>query len=194
MLSVVVRNEPARYRGYDLRRIDTISMRSITTEHLIMRPPTRDDFEDCAMLWSDPEIVRYIGGKPFTREESWARLTRYVGHWALQGYGFWVLRELETGRYAGEVGLADFKRTITPSLSGAQEMGWVLATWAHGNGFATEAVRAALTWNEKRFPGARLVCMIDPGNAPSLRVADKCGFREFARTTYKESDVILLER
>jgi RimJ/RimL family protein N-acetyltransferase len=169
-------------------------MRTITTEHLIMRPPARDDFEDCAMLWANPEVVRYIGGRPFTREESWARLTRYVGHWALQGYGFWALRERDAGRYVGEVGLADFKRNITPSLSGAQEMGWVLAPWAQGKGYATEAVRAALDWNAKRFPGARLVCMIDPGNAPSLRVADKCGFREYARTTYKDSDVILLER
>jgi len=146
------------------------------------------------MLWADPEVVRYIGGKPSTREESWARLTRYVGHWALQGYGFWTLRERNTGRYMGEVGVADFKRTITPSLAGAQEMGWVLAAWAQGKGYATEAVRAALVWNEARFPGARLVCMIDPANAASLRVAQKCGFREYARTTYKDSEVILLER
>jgi RimJ/RimL family protein N-acetyltransferase len=169
-------------------------MRTIETERLVMRPPTRDDFEDCAMLWADPEVVRYVGGKPSTREDAWARLTRYVGHWALQGYGFWTLRERDTGRYVGEVGLADFKRAITPSLSGAQEMGWVLGTWAHGKGYATEAVRAALAWNEKRFPGARLVCMIEPANAPSLRVAEKCGFREYARTTYKDSEVVLLER
>jgi RimJ/RimL family protein N-acetyltransferase len=159
-----------------------------------MRPPSRDDFEDCAMQWADPEVVRFIGGRPFTREESWARLTRYVGHWALQGYGFWSLRERDTGRYVGEVGLADFKRDITPSLAGAQEMGWVLGKWAHGMGYATAAVKAALAWNENRFPGARLVCMIAPENAASLRVAEKCGFSEYARTTYKDSAVILLER
>jgi RimJ/RimL family protein N-acetyltransferase len=146
------------------------------------------------MQWADPEVVRFIGGRPFTREESWARLTRYVGHWALQGYGFWSLRERDTGRYVGEVGLADFKRDITPSLAGAQEMGWVLGKWAHGMGYATEAVKAALAWNENRFPGARLVCMIAPENAASLRVAEKCGFSEYARTTYKDSAVILLER
>ncbi len=169
-------------------------MRTITTDRLVMRPPARDDFEDCARLWADPDVVRHIGGKPFTREESWSRLTRYVGHWALQGYGFWALRERDTGRYAGEVGSADFKRDITPSLSGAQEMGWIIAPWAQGKGYATEAVRAALAWNEKRFAGARLVCMISPANAPSLRVAEKCGFREYARTVYKDKEVLLLER
>ena len=168
--------------------------RTITTERLIMRPPTGDDFEDCAGLWGDPDVVRFVGGKPSTREESWSRLTRYAGHWALQGYGFWTVRERESGRHVGEVGLADFKRDITPSLAGAQEMGWVLAKWAHGFGFATEAALAAIAWNARRFKGARLVCMIDPGNGASLRVAAKCGFIEFARTVYKETDVVLLER
>jgi RimJ/RimL family protein N-acetyltransferase len=169
-------------------------MRTIITERLIMRPPTRDDFEDCAMQWADPEVVRHIGGKPFTREESWARLTRNVGHWALQGFGVWALRERDSGRYAGEVGLFDVKRNITPSIAGAHEMGWALCSWAHGKGFATEAVRAALDWNEKHFPHARLVCMIDPDNAASFRVAEKFGFREFARTTYRDTAVVLLER
>ena len=169
-------------------------MRTITTERLILRPPIRDDFEDCARLWADPDVVRFVGGKPATREDAWGRLTRYVGHWALQGFGFWTVRERDTGRYAGEVGLADFKRNMTPSFEGAQEMGWVLATWSHGKGYATEAVRAAIAWNESRFSGARLVCMIDPENFPSLRVAQKCGFKEYARTLYKDSEVVLLER
>lgn len=167
---------------------------NITTERLVMRPPGREDFDDSAAAWSDPEVVRYIGGRTFTREEAWSRLLRYVGHWALQGYGFWTLRERDSGRYVGEVGLADFKRDMTPSFAGAREMGWVLARQAHGKGYATEAVRAALAWSLERFPGTRLVCMIDPGNVASLRVAAKCGFSEFARTTYKDTAVILLER
>jgi RimJ/RimL family protein N-acetyltransferase len=169
-------------------------MRTITTPRLVLRPPTRDDFEDSATLWGDSEVVRFIGGKPATREDAWARFTRNVGHWALQGFGIWTLREKDTGRYAGEIGLFDFKRNLKPSFDGAQEMGWVLATWAQGKGYSTEAVRAVLAWNEEKFPGARVVCMIDPNNAPSLRVADKCGFKEFARTTYKESAVVLFER
>jgi RimJ/RimL family protein N-acetyltransferase len=169
-------------------------MRTLTTERLILRPPTRDDFEDCAALWGDADVVRFVGGKPSTREEVWSRLLRYVGHWALQGYGFWTVRERDTGRFVGEVGLADFKRNLKPSFDGAQEMGWVLAKRVHGIGYATEAVRAALAWNAERFPGARIVCMIDPGNAASLRVAAKNGFKEFARTIYKDSEVILLER
>ena len=50
-----------------------------------MRPHTLDDFLDSFAMWSDPEVIRYIGGKPFTREEVWARLLRYAGHWAHAG-------------------------------------------------------------------------------------------------------------
>lgn len=37
-------------------------------------------------------------------------------------------------------------------------------------------------------------CIIDPGNAPSIRVAEKMGFREIARTTYKGSATIVFRR
>ena len=171
-----------------------MSSRILTTDRLVMRPPTRDDFEDSAACWGNAEVVRFIGGRVFTREECWSRLLRYVGHWALQGYGFWTVRERETGVYAGEVGLADFRRDMTPSFDGAMEMGWVLVPRAQGKGYATEAVRAALAWSETNFRGIRLVCMIDPGNVASLKVAGKCGFRQFAQTSYKESDVLLFER
>jgi RimJ/RimL family protein N-acetyltransferase len=60
------------------------------------------------------------------------------------GFGFWVVREKSTGRFVGEVGLANFRRDIEPSLGESKEAGWVLSPWAHGKGFATEAVRAAL--------------------------------------------------
>jgi RimJ/RimL family protein N-acetyltransferase len=36
--------------------------------------------------------------------------------------------------------------------------------------------------------------MIDPGNAASMRVAEKCGYREYARATYKGQPTILYER
>jgi RimJ/RimL family protein N-acetyltransferase len=48
-------------------------------------------------------------------------------------------------RFVGEVGFADFRREINPPLD-APEAGWVLASWAAGNGLATEAMIAALRW------------------------------------------------
>ena len=166
----------------------------LTTTHLTLRPHTRDDFLDSFAMWSDPEVVRYIGGKPFTREEVWARLLRYAGHWALLDYGYWVVRETGSGRFVGEVGFADFQREIEPSLTGTPEMGWALSPAMHGKGYATQAVRAALEWADEKWPGAATACIVAPENEPSLRVAHKAGYREQLRTTYKGQPTIMFKR
>jgi RimJ/RimL family protein N-acetyltransferase len=166
----------------------------LETERLILRGHTAAELDDAVALWSDPEVVRFIGGRPSTREEVWARLLRYVGHWTLSGYGFWQIRERATGRFVGEAGLADFQRDLAWSFDGAPEAGWVLAPWSHGKGYATEAMTAVLAWADAAPLGARTVCLINPDNAASLRVAAKCGYHTCVRTNYKSSDVLVLER
>jgi RimJ/RimL family protein N-acetyltransferase len=166
----------------------------IDTERLSLRGHRLDDFADSLALWSDPVVVRHIGGRPFTEEEVWTRLLRYAGHWTLLGYGYWVLRERESGRFVGEAGFADYRREIEPSLDGEPEAGWVIATWAHGKGYATEAVRAVHDWGATHFGRRRTVCMIGAANLASIRVAEKCGYRETEHTTYHGRPVILYHR
>jgi RimJ/RimL family protein N-acetyltransferase len=166
----------------------------IETERLILRAHRPDDFAACAAMWALPEVVRYIGGKPFSVEEVWSRVLRYAGHWQWMGFGFWALEEKSTGTFAGDLGFAEFKREIEPSILGIPEVGWVLAPHAQGKGYATEALRAIVAWGDRHFDRARTVCLIHPENQPSLRVAEKCGYKEFHRTTYKGQPTILLER
>ncbi len=166
----------------------------LETERLTLRGHRLDDFAACAELWTDPEVTRFIGGKPSTREEVWARLLRYAGHWALLGFGYWVVTDKATGRFLGEIGFADFRREIEPSLEGVPEIGWVLAPHGHGRGYATEAVRTAVAWGEGHFGPIRTACIIAPDNRPSIRVAEKCGYREFRHTTYKGQPTIMFVR
>jgi RimJ/RimL family protein N-acetyltransferase len=166
----------------------------LETERLVLRGHRVGDFSDCLSLWTDPEVTRFISGKPSTQEEVWSRLVRYVGHWALMGFGYWVVTEKESGRFMGEVGFADFKRAIEPSLDGVPEIGWVIAPRGHGKGYATEAARAAIAWGDEHFGPIRTACIIAPGNEPSIRVAEKCGYREFQHTTYKDQPTIMFVR
>ena len=152
-----------------------------------------EELDAAHALWSDVAVTRYIGGRAFTREEVWARLLRYVGHWAALGYGFWQLRERASGRFVGEVGLADFRRDLSVGLDGVAEAGWVLAPWAHGQGYAHEAMAAALTWAADHGH-ARTMCIIDPDNASSLRLAARLGYREHARAPYHGSPIVALVR
>ncbi len=166
----------------------------VETDRLKLRGHRIGDFSDCAAMWADPAVTRYIGGKPLSPEESWARLLRYVGHWSLMGFGFWAVEEKATGAFIGEAGFAEFKRDLRPCIKGVPEIGWAFVPRAHGKGYATETVRAAVAWGNTRFGSARTVCIIHPDNVASIRVAEKCGYREFQRTTYKEQPTILFER
>lgn len=163
---------------------------ALDTARLVLRGPRLEDLDDSAAMWGDPEVTRHIGGRPFTAMECWHRLLRYAGHWALLGYGYWVVRDRDTGRFVGEVGLADWRREVDPPLD-APEMGWALAPHAHGRGYATEAVRAVQAWASQHLGAPRTVCMIDPGNTASHRVAEKCGYRPYARTTFLGEPTVL---
>jgi RimJ/RimL family protein N-acetyltransferase len=166
----------------------------IETERLKLRAHRKEDFRECAGMWAHPDVVRYIGGRPFSAEEVWARMLRYVGHWQWMEFGFWAIEEKATGAFAGELGFAEFKREMEPPILGVPEIGWVLAPRAHGQGYATEAVRAVVAWGDERFGSARTVCLIHPENLRSVRVAEKCGYQEFRRTTYKGQETIVFER
>jgi len=167
--------------------------RVIETARLQMRPHRLVDFADCAAMWADPRVTHFISARPFTGEEVWARLLRYAGHWSLLGFGFWAVVEKAKGDYVGEIGFADFKRDMDPPLN-LPEIGWVLASRAHGKGYATEGVRAALAWGDAHFRPAGTTCLIHPENRPSLRIAAKCGYRELRRATYKGQPAIVFVR
>jgi RimJ/RimL family protein N-acetyltransferase len=166
----------------------------LETERLVLRAHRIADFDASAAMWGDPVVTRYIGGKPSTREDVWGRLVRYAGHWPLMGYGYWAIEDKSFGRFIGEAGFADFKRDITPPLGDDPEIGWALTPAAHGKGYATEIVTALVEWGDANLSSKRTVCLIHPDNSPSIYVAKKCGYKEFARTTYKGQPTILFRR
>lgn len=166
----------------------------LATGRLLLRPHAATDLEPSFRLWSDPRVTRHITGRPSTREEVWARILRYVGHWQLMGFGYWAVEERETGDYVGEVGFADFRREIEPPLGGMPEAGWVIRPDRQRQGYALEAVLAIHGWADTVFGDRPTVCIIAPENAPSFRIAERLGYRERARTTYKGDPTVMLVR
>ena len=166
----------------------------LETERLKLRGHGLDDFAACAAMWADPEVTRHIGGRPLAGEESWTRLLRYVGHWALLGFGYWVVEEKATGRFIGEAGFADYKRKVQHWPEGAPEIGWVFVTESHGKGYATEAVRAVVAWGDRHFGARQTGCIIQPANLASIRVAEKCGYRKLQDTTHQGHATVIFVR
>lgn len=165
----------------------------IETERLRLRGHELRDFDNSAAMWADETVTRFIGGKPSSREDSWRRFQTYVGHWALMRHGFWLIEEKAGGRFLGEGGFGAFKREIDPPFD-APEQGWAFAPHAHGQGFAYEAMSAAIRWGEDRFKRGDFVCLIAPENAPSLKLAGKLGYREYGRARYRGEPSVQLRR
>lgn len=145
------------------------------TERLVLRgwrAPDRDAF---AALNADPRVMRWIGdGSVLTRADSDALAARIESHWAEHGFGLWAVapREDEDG-LLGFCGLAI--PSFLPEVLPAVEVGWRLAQASWGAGYATEAATAAVAWGFGELGLERVIAIVDPANAPSLRVAEKLG-------------------
>ena len=166
---------------------------TLQSARLTLRPHVIGDYNDSLAMWSDPGVVRYIGNRPFSAEEVWARLLRYFGLWPALGYGYWVIVERESGRFAGEAGIADFRRETVPPID-SPESGWALMPWANGKGYATEALGAILSWADATLESRRTLCMIQAGNIASVRVAQKCGYTYLGEATHMGAVKTLYER
>ena len=166
----------------------------IETERLLLRRPSREDLDAVHRMRSDPDVVRFVGGTPLSREEAWQRLTRSAGNWALLGYGFFAVVEKASGRLVGEAGLMQAHRGLGERFDPFPEAGWIFAREGQGKGYATEATLAAHDWFARAIGVARTVCIIAPENAASLRVAAKLGYTAFGSACYHDSTVTMLER
>ena len=166
----------------------------VETERLRLRAFRESDLDRWAAVMADPATVRYVGGQPLAREETWRRLLMSGGLWPMFGYGYWGAERKEDGLLVGHVGLADFKRELNPSIEGQPEAGWIFAPDAHGQGLASEALKAVLAWADRALPGRTIAAIIDPGNAPSIRLAERCGFGAAEEATYKGEPILLFRR
>ena len=166
----------------------------IETARLRLRAHRDEDLPDMVAMWSDPGVVRFIGGRPFTPDETAARLARYHAMWAAHGHGFWAVEDRESGAFLGEMGLARFGRGLAPDFDDWPEAGWVLSPSAWGRGIATEGVTAVLGWADATLDAERIVCMIAEGHAVSQRVARRFGFETFREAEVAGTPLRLFQR
>ncbi|MBS9720724.1 GNAT family N-acetyltransferase [Tianweitania sp. BSSL-BM11] len=166
----------------------------ITTDRLLLRPHTIEDMDAHHAMHAEPEVYRFLGGRPATREETWLRLLRFVGHWTSFGYGLFAVIDRATGKLIGDTGLAYFCRELGPEFDAYPETAWIFSASVHGQGKAFEAASAAHAWFEAKTGKREAVAIINPENAPSLRLADKLGYQAFGSAIYKEHNVTMLRR
>lgn len=166
----------------------------VETERLVLRGMAREDFPALAAIWSEPEVVRFIGGKPRPLSESWAVFLRIAGSWAIEGFGQWGIYRRQDGAFLGQTGFFTAMRGLGPDFDDAPEAGWVLTAAAHGQGFGREAVTAAHQWFDAQPFGGRSRAMIEVGHRASFAIAERLGYLPLRESMDLGDRVMLLAR
>ena len=146
-------------------------MKHLVTPRLLLRPFTKDDLGDLHNLYSNPETMKYISGRPRTFEESETALEKMIVNFGRDGYGMYAVIERREKRFIGRCGLQPLED------SGLIELGYTLLPSFWGKGFATEAsiqiLRTAFTdWGLER-----IVAIALEQNRASTRVMEKVGMK-----------------
>lgn len=160
-------------------------MVQLETERLILRMWREDDFEAYAKICADPEVMRYLGGKPFTPLEAWRHMAFLVGHWHLRGYGHWAVEEKASGGVIGRIGF------FNPAGWPGFEIGWTLGREYWGKGYAIEGARRALEYAFTELDRDHVISLIHPENRASIRVAERLGEKPEGKTELLGIEVLI---
>jgi glutamyl-tRNA synthetase len=120
---------------------------------------------------TDPRTNVYRPGGPPTPNESEDLLRSFIAGWHEEGIGYWTAM-------LGEqiIGIAGI-RPIPHAGRECFNVYYRFAPEAQGQGYAAEAIRAALEAGRGLDPDRLIVARTRPDNKPAIRLAEKVGLR-----------------
>jgi RimJ/RimL family protein N-acetyltransferase len=145
---------------------------TLTTARLRLRPVAGRDAGALFTLHSDPRVLRYWDAPPWTDH---ARAQRFIhASQQLADDGTGVRLAVERAADAAFIGWCSLSRWNPDFRSAA--LGYCYGEAAWGQGFATEAARALLTWAFDTLDLNRVQAETDTRNLASANVLEKLGF------------------
>ncbi|MGF1447371.1 MAG: GNAT family N-acetyltransferase [Pikeienuella sp.] len=151
----------------------------LETDRLRLRGPEARDWPTYSEFFGDAEASRFYGG-PLRPEQAWKRLAQDIGHWALRGYGIWIVELQESGQAIGGTGLHWAEGWPR------RELTWWLTAEARGHGYALEASRAAIEHAVRRLGWDPVETHMADDNAPARALALRLGGRVIAREPFPD--------
>ena len=153
----------------------------ISTKRLILRRFEDRDLDAFHAYHSLPETARFLPGPPKSYTQSMERVGKYA-NFVYEKEGDWVCLAIEakdSPELLGEVVLK-----WLPGR-GQGELGWSLAPWARGQGYATEAAEAVLDLGFGELGLHRIEARLDAFNAASAALCERLTMRLEARLVDK---------
>lgn len=144
----------------------------LETKRLILRHQVIEDLDDLWALYCNPNITKYIPDATNSRAEAQEELEWHMhGHPKHPELGLWATIHKETGKFIGRCGLLLW--TIEDQYD--VEVAYTIAEEYWGQGLGSEAAQAILNYGFEKLNLSRLICVIEPENIGSQKVAEKIG-------------------
>jgi RimJ/RimL family protein N-acetyltransferase len=159
--------------------LTTRTRRGTTTT---LRPLTPADLDGIVAACSDPETVRWTTvPTPYRRRDAESFVDEFAPNRWLRGEAAIFAITGPDHMYAGSIEL----RLIRPRVG---DIGFLMAPWARGKGYATAAVRALCGWGFETLRLERIEWVAFVGNEASRRVIQRAGFtvEGLARARYAQ--------
>ncbi|MER6573546.1 GNAT family N-acetyltransferase [Streptomyces sp. NPDC001093] len=145
---------------------------SISTERLVLRPFEESDTEAFAEMMNDELVTTWTSvPQPYTEADARAWITEIAPAERAGGRGIvFAVDEFLTQRLVGIVHLQNTDWRVRST-----EIAYVVAPWARGEGYASEAALATAQWlfHDQKFERLELRTAAD--NTASQQVAQKIG-------------------
>ena len=146
----------------------------LETPRLLLRQWRDQDREPFAAMNADPAVMEYFPTLQ-GRTASDSSIDAWMSQFATNGWSNWAVEVRASGEFIGFVGLSVPRRALP--FSPCVEVGWRLARAHWGNGYATEAARAALSVGFERLALPEIVSFTAVGNQRSRAVMERIGMR-----------------
>jgi ribosomal-protein-alanine N-acetyltransferase len=175
------------------------------TDRLRLTPYAQTDLGLALEMWTDPEVVRYVGDV-MTEEEIRQDMQNVVKRGGNGGIGYWCIADRMTGEKLGDSYLlpmpidkddTDYSLVVMGQMPDAEiEVGFFLKRSAWGQGYATEVCKRLLQLAFQEMPLNEVVASVDDENLASQRALQKSGMlnRGRARCYGKDSPVFRITR
>lgn len=146
----------------------------IETARLRLEPYASSHLDAIYAMDSNPQVARYVGdGMPKTRDLVAEAITRCEQRWNEFGFSWWAAFAKDSHTMVGAVCLQHTAADPNAEL----EIGWRLRPAMWGQGFATEAGRAAAEFAFSRIGADHVIAVANPENTASHRVMQRIGMR-----------------
>jgi len=160
-------------------------MTILTTQRLRLVPMCDEHFDGLFAMNSDPQVMRYITGKPDTEADTQAMIDRVKARWIEFGFSWWSFFEIETGELIGAGCIQHLGRDPANPL----ETGWRLRQDRWNRGYAFEAAQAMASFAFDRLNSPTLCAVCAPENTGSSNVMKKLGMQYQGLEHWYDMDV-----